>query len=442
MFTDPTASQIGAQGKAVDLAQLEEGTDYNYSSGGVTRMVFPLIKHMLRDGTVSQAHWVSLNQSGPETVIAGGITNHFVSLGKDKLVSYGNVKETIWKASHGTTTDSEATEGIFLSDDFPDYTYYNRLTAEKIRKLDRERDFDLFYIHDFQQLPIGHMLSTLKPKIYRWHTPFDQSMIPGKWKEPLITYFSSYDIVIVSANRYLASLKSFGYTGKAMKVYPYVDPKGYSQPQEGEVTAVSQKFGIGQDDIVALVVARMDPMKGQDKAIMAFALIANRHPELKLVVAGNGSFSSSRQGLGLSKADKWRGYLEGLSRRLGIGTRVIFTGHLSQKELDAMYERSKFTVLASVREGFGLVVIESWLHQKACLVTERAGVAELIREGENGLLFNPDDTAGMAEKMRMLLDESELANHIGSSGYETSRLCSMEEGLKAETKVIKELAGK
>ena len=129
-FIPDSMNVASINGKSTDLSQLTEGVDYNYSSGGVTRMVFPLIKHMLGDGTLAEAYWVSLNQSGPETIKIGGVNHHFVSLKKDQLVNYGNVKETMWRAAHGTTTDTNAAADMFMSGDFPDYTYYNRLTAE------------------------------------------------------------------------------------------------------------------------------------------------------------------------------------------------------------------------------------------------------------------------------------------------------------------------
>lgn len=437
-FTHPPKEEGSA---VTELSQLKEGEDYNYSTGGVTRMVLPLLKRMLNDGTVSEAQWVSLNPSGYKTIKADGITHHFVSLEKERMESYGKVKETMWNAAHGTTKDATAAQAMLFSDDFPDYAHYNRLTAEMIRSLDKDMDFDLFYIHDFQQLPIGHMLNTLKPKMYRWHTPFDESTIPDKWKEMLNTYFNAYDLIIVSSSRYLESLKMFGYTGKAKKMYPYVDPADYSMPSKKDIAAVCAKLGISGDDDIMLVVARMDPMKGQDRAIAALASMSGRYPKLRLVLVGNGSFSSSKHGIGLSKGAKWRAELERQSRQLGLQDRVIFAGHLPQGELDAMYERCNFTILPSIREGFGLVVVESWLHRKACLITERAGIAELVKEGDNGLLINPDDVDGMVEKIIMLLEDSDLARRVGEAGLKTSKRCSIDEGLEAETKAIKELIG-
>ncbi len=96
-------------------------------------------------------------------------------------------------------------------------------------------------------------------------------------------------------------------------------------------------------------------------------------------------------------------------------------------------------MLPSVNEGFGLVVIESWLHHKASLVTERAGVAELIQERRNGLLFDPDAISQLAEKIETLLQEKELAQEIGEKGFITSKKCSLEEGVKSETEVITQL---
>ena len=204
--------------KPANLANLSEGVDYGFAPGGVTRMVFPLVRRMIREGTLRDAHWVALDPAGPETIRAGGLTLHSVHLPKDRLKSYGIVKETLWGAAHHMVPDSSPAKDIFWTDDFSEYAYYNRVTAEMIGELDRRHDFDLFYVHDFQQLPMGQMLGPLKPKIYRWHIPFDQSAIPDQWKELLTAYFDSYDVIVVSAGRYREALKSFGYSGKVRVV--------------------------------------------------------------------------------------------------------------------------------------------------------------------------------------------------------------------------------
>ena len=92
-----------------------------------------------------------------------------------------------------------------------------------------------------------------------------------------------------------------------------------------------------------------------------------------------------------------------------------------------------------VKEGFGLVVVESWLHSRASIVTNGAGVAELVHDGKNGMLVNPNNTEELAAKMARLLSDRETARTMGEAGFVASKLCSMEEGLKARTRAIDEL---
>jgi len=427
----------GLQGKSLDIANFVEGEDYEFTAGGVTRMIFPLLKQMLGRGILENPHWVSLNPIAPETVTIGDITLNHVRLGKERVSGYGQAKETIWKTLHGI--QKEPAGSLFWQDEFVDYTYYNRVCSELITRLDEENDFDLFYVHDFQQLPLAQMLHTLKPKIFRWHIPFDESLVPEAWRQSLSLYFNEYDAVIVSCKKYLESLKKFGYNGKAFYIYPYIDQDAYKRPSFGEIELFNKEFGIKQDDRVLLVVARLDPMKGQDGAIKGFSRVAKSFPNSKLVLVGDGSFSS--QGIGLSKAERWLSELRELVRKLGMEDRVVFTGHLTHAELQAAYERCELTILPSVLEGFGLVVIEGWLYKKPAIVSSEAGIAELIKHGENGLIFNPRDPSDLADKLSAVLSDQNLALALGENGYKTSQQCSLEKGVKAEAELMQGLVG-
>jgi len=425
-----------SQRTLLDVSQLVEGRDYRFSPGGVTRMVFPLLKQMMSRGVLKDAHWVALNPDAPERARIGGIELFHVSVGKDVMQGYGKTKETMWKTIHGVQDSEDAAEDLFWRDEYSDFAYYNRFSAELIAKLDRKHEYDVFYIHDFQQLPVGHMLKTLKPKVFRWHIPFDESMIPTDWKGLLSTYFNSYDVVVVSSKKYLRSLKSFGYSGRVVHVYPYVDPSTYTEPSKEQVDRLCSRFGITPGDELALVVARMDPMKGQDRAIKALAALKDHHPRLKLMLVGDGSFSSSREGLGLSKGDRWKSHLETIAAQAEVRDRVIFTGHLSQVDLDAAYARCALTILPSVREGFGLVVIESWLHKKPAIVTNRAGISELVTDGRNGFLFDPNDVDSLAKVVSRVLNHDSLRSEMGEKGFSTSKLCHLERGVKAESELL------
>ncbi|HLY77392.1 MAG TPA: glycosyltransferase family 4 protein [Thermoplasmata archaeon] len=429
-------------GGPVSLTGLREGVDYRYSPGGVTRMVYPLVRRLLEKKVLKEAHWVAFNPYGPRTVRLGELTLHNVAIESGRMGGYGKVKEAIWGRIHEVDS-AEPHDDLFWSEAFSEYAYYNRITAELIQKLDDEHDFDVFYVHDFQQLPVGQMLGTLKPRIFRWHIPFDASVIPEHWRSLLSAYLNSYDVIVVSAQRYAESLTAFNPKGRILRLYPYVDPDDYSHPSPGKVAAVSERFGLSPHDEVALVVGRMDPIKGQDQAIEAFAALASDFPRLKLILVGNGSFSGSKSGLGLSKGDSWRTHLEEMVRAAGLERRVVFTGHLLQADLDAMYARCLFTILPSVREGFGLVAVESWLHRKPAIVTVRSGIAELVENGMNGLLFNPGEPGALERQMRLLLDvrSGGLRARLARNGLMTSQKCSLDAAEKDEGQLLAEVAG-
>jgi len=424
---------------AIALSSMYEGSDYELTPGGVTRMILPLLKKMMAGREISEPFWVSLNPSAPQKAVLDGITLVNIHMGPDMMKGYGTVKEAIWKEVHGIPRTPLSVASLVWSDEFTDFNQYNRLCTETIHELDKENDFDVFYIHDFQQLPAGIMLDTLKPKIFRWHIPLDEGALTQEWRGFLSRYMSRYDAVIVSSKKYLATLRKFGYTGCARHIYPYIDPELYGVPSRKQLDDFNRKFRLADSDRVILVVARMDPMKGQDKAIEALSHVMQKEPNAKLILAGNGSFSSSKQGLNLSKGAMWSAELRRLSRDLKLEDRVVFTGHLTHDELEAAYGRCDLTLLPSLKEGFGLVVIESWLYKKPTVVSSHAGIAELISDGENGILVNPTSPRAMASILSRLLSNAEQRASLGERGYAGSRKCLLAEGLRMESLLLKEV---
>jgi len=184
------------------------------------------------------------------------------------------------------------------------------------------------------------------------------------------------------------------------------------------------------------------PIKGQDTVVKALPKILKRFPDTKLVLAGNGSFSGSvKGGLGLMKTPVWRGVLEYLIKDLDVENNVVFTGYLPQDELNAAYERADLTVFPSLKDGFGLVPVESWLHKKTCIISRGAGISELIKEGENGLMFTPKKHVELSEKIMYLLSKPEAGYRMGEKGFETAKKCSLKNGMKSVSNVFSEVVG-
>jgi glycosyltransferase involved in cell wall biosynthesis len=87
-----------------------------------------------------------------------------------------------------------------------------------------------------------------------------------------------------------------------------------------------------------------------------------------------------------------------LSASLGISHAVYWPGFLDYDSLPSAYQRAGAFVHPARREAWGLVVNEAAAAGLPLIVGRRVGAAaELIREGENGFLVDPDDTAAFAD---------------------------------------------
>lgn len=243
------------------LEMLAEGEDFSYAPGGVTRLLPSLFQNLEEKGIIRKPHWISLNPLGPETAISENSTLHNVSLGPHESVRYGRFKEAFWKNVHGIE------QSMIPKRDFPGYVSYNWKTAKKMLDLHVENDFDLFYVHDFQLLPTGSMLGPTAPKLFRWHIPLKMENMLPEWRKFLLRYLNNYDAMILSCEKYKRELLNSDFEGKAYQLYPHINPKMYGEPSQAKLGEFCNEYDIQEDDKIILVIARLDPMKGQDVAI-------------------------------------------------------------------------------------------------------------------------------------------------------------------------------
>ena len=408
----------------VRLNELEQGTDYDYTPGGVTGMVQAALRRMMKTGMVSDARWISLGPGAPSQVVAGRMHLYNVSLDEKQLLQYADFKEGIWNEIHGLG------KMAFQPAEYQAYAAYNWHCAQKM--LDMLNEVDLFWVHDFQQLLVGSLIGPSAPVVFRWHIPFRLDQVSARLRTLILKNISSYDSIKVSTKRDLEGLIRAGYHGPVSTNYPYLDPGDWRPPSRGQISSARAKFGIAGDDKGLLVVARMDPVKCQDEAIRAVARISRQHPEAKLVLAGNGSFTSStRGGLRHPKAGEWRDHLRALTTKLGFGRKVVFTGHVTHEELNALYSIAEAVVVPSRIEGFNLTPVEGWLHKKPCVVSSGAGVSELVHDGVNGYVFTPHPGRDFASTLSQLLTSGTQAEKMGENGAMTARLCSIEIAVKS-----------
>lgn len=150
-----------------------------------------------------------------------------------------------------------------------------------------------------------------------------------------------------------------------------------------------------------LTIAAHNPKKGLDVLIEAFARVAVRHPDVHLLLLGDGPLRSR---------------LEDQASRLGLGDRARFLGTRSRGETIALLRRCAVFVLASRAEPFGLAVLEALAAGRPVVATRVGGIREIVRDGVDGLLVEPDDAEALARALETFLDDPDAGVRFGRAG--------------------------
>lgn len=144
-------------------------------------------------------------------------------------------------------------------------------------------------------------------------------------------------------------------------------------------------------------LGRLVPHKRVEQAIDAVARLQLQFPEAHLTIAGQGY---------------WEPRLRAHAHMVGVSDRVRFAGVVSEQEKSDLLADADLHLLPSVKEGWGLVIIESGMLGTPTVAYRSAGgTNESIVHGETGLLSDDEDDFHF--NIRRLLVQSEERNAMG-----------------------------
>jgi glycosyltransferase involved in cell wall biosynthesis len=157
---------------------------------------------------------------------------------------------------------------------------------------------------------------------------------------------------------------------------------------------------------VALHVGRLKRYKATDHLLQATRLLADRGVEFTSVVVGDGD-------------DRPR--LEALAAKLGLDGAVRFTGFVTEAEKIDWYRRAAVLVESSVKEGWGLIVMEANACGAPVVVANSPGLRDSSKDGVNGLVYSYGDVAGLAERLERILADKALRDRLGRQAIDWAR---------------------
>lgn len=261
-------------------------------------------------------------------------------------------------------------------------------------------DVDLILV--FYSLPAGLLLPSVRQiawEHFNFYYHFRKNNRIRRLAMRLAAAFSDVILVLSKEDRkyYAANLNI---RGRLCQIY---NPNTYESSQ------IEKTVCEAKEEKMVFAAGRLTRAKGFDLLLRSWKLVEDEFPEWRLCIAGSGEEEQS---------------LRSCMRENDLKS-VDFIGQVSG--MRSFYEKAAFFVLPSRYEGFGMVLTEAMSFGKpvvsyAC----KAGPREIISNGKDGFLVEPEDYVAFASKMRCLMESNELRRTMGRHAAQSIRRFDLE----------------
>ena len=177
-----------------------------------------------------------------------------------------------------------------------------------------------------------------------------------------------------------------------------------------------------------LFVGSLIRLKGVEDLLTAFELISAKYSKSRLIYVGEGAK---------------REELQERAKAVALTNRVVFTGHLPQRELAEWMASAYCLVLPSLTEGLGRVLIEAMAVGLPLIGTTVGGIPELIEPAVNGLLVPPGCPEELAAALDWVLSHPNETIAMGQAGRQRSeKVFSVDRYAQEYQRMLWKVAGK
>ena len=183
--------------------------------------------------------------------------------------------------------------------------------------------------------------------------------------------------------------------GKIFAVQHGIHPSTVDVTVE-EVEAVRRNLNVAPQKKIVGIVGRLTRVKNHELFIRACKEVAAKHPELVVLIVGEGSL---------------RNHLEALAEDLSISRMTIFTGWV--EEIYPILHLLDVLVISSLSEGFGYILLEGMACKRAIVATAISEIPRILKDRKTGLLVPPDDIDALANAIDYLLRNPRKRNEMG-----------------------------
>ena len=174
--------------------------------------------------------------------------------------------------------------------------------------------------------------------------------------------------------------------------------------------AKREELGVGEDELLVGIFARLYPQKGHKYFLEAAFKINRVIDNVKFMVVGEGPLESE---------------LKEQAMKLGIRGKVIFTG--LRHDIPDLLHIIDVSVLSSFIEGFSNIILESMAAEKPVIATDAGGNKEAVIDGKTGFIVPPANSDKLANAIVKILNDKQLRINMGRKARERVTKFSVQE---------------
>lgn len=282
-------------------------------------------------------------------------------------------------------------EDVYGMDLFTEVERY----AYRSRELVAHEDFDVIHAHDWMTFKAAVFAKEIsgKPLVVHIHaTEYDRS---AGHPNPAVLDYERFGLEnadeIIAVSNFTKKTIMDNYQIPEHKIT--VVHNAIEKPRRLE-----QNDNIEQDYKTVLFLGRLTIAKGADYLLKAAQKVVQVMPHVKFVFVGKGEMIKN---------------LIDMSIDLNISGNIVFTGWLSQEQVDKAYKQADLFVMPSITEPFGLTALEAMRNGTPVLISRQSGVSEVI---QNCLKVDFWDIDAMANKILSVLKYKPLQETLRENG--------------------------
>ncbi len=284
-----------------------------------------------------------------------------------------------------------------------------------IAALAEEGNYDILHLHGYSSANFGRLAAR---KVGIRSIVHEHAILQVQPHQFVVDWLlrKRTDVAVAVSN----AVKAFMMHGRSIPeekievIWNGIDLKQFQNVPEERVRRFREQHGLPENAKIIGTVTRLREEKGNTYLIEAAAEVLRLEPETTFVLIGDGPLRDS---------------LQQQAQELGIGEKVVFTGFVT--DVHAALAALDIVVLPSLREGFGLALVEAMAAGKPVVATKVGGMIELARHERSALMVYEADSPALAQAILRLIREPELAQQLAAQAKEDSARFSIEENVRA-----------